>query len=437
MNMKTGFLANISLAFMTAAVVISCQKEFTCEGCLEDSSRPVANAGADQVIQLPTSTLLLDGSLSTDPDGRITAWQWSKIAGPASVNITNPNEARTQVTNLTEGSFQFRLTVTDNAGQTAADTMQVIVKAAGAQSGVDLYICGQRNAKAVYWKNGQEFVLGDGNIESTATGIALDGDVVYTCGDIGDLFKYNTNQAVYWRNDKQVALTGQTGAGTSSITISGGDVYVAGWVYRGSKLAAVYWKNGELIPLTDGIADAEATGIVVIGRDVYVSGHENGVAKYWLNGKPISLTSGINQALAHSITVVGGDVYVAGAEAEGARMVAKYWKNGQAVALTDGKDFAIANAISVDGTDVYVAGYEGGYYTAVAKYWKNGQSTILSNLPGTGYARAISVFRGDVYVAGTDGGPNQFVSKYWKNQQAFPLTQSSLAQATGIVVRPR
>ena len=66
--------------------------------------------------------------------------------------------------------------------------------------------------------------------------------------------------------------------------------------------------------------------------DVYVAGGDGVVAKYWKNGQAVSLTDGI----ASSIAVVGSDVYVAGSEYNGSFWVAKYWKNGQETRLTDG-----------------------------------------------------------------------------------------------------
>ena len=77
---------------------------------------PVANAGADQTITLPTNTVTLNGSGSTDPDNNITSYTWTKISGPSSFNIANANAVQTQVTNLVQGIYQFELKVTDAGG---------------------------------------------------------------------------------------------------------------------------------------------------------------------------------------------------------------------------------------------------------------------------------------------------------------------------------
>ncbi len=90
---------------------------------------PIANAGADQTITLPTNSVILSGN-GTDPDGTITAYNWTKISGPVAGSITNPNVAATFVTGLVAGVYRFELRVTDNNGATDTDTMQVTVNAA-------------------------------------------------------------------------------------------------------------------------------------------------------------------------------------------------------------------------------------------------------------------------------------------------------------------
>ena len=86
---------------------------------------PTANAGTDQSITLPTSTVTLSGS-GTDPDGTISAYNWTKISGPAAT-IVSPNSKTTSVTGLLQGIYKFQLTVTDNKSATGKDTMQVTV----------------------------------------------------------------------------------------------------------------------------------------------------------------------------------------------------------------------------------------------------------------------------------------------------------------------
>jgi hypothetical protein len=90
---------------------------------------PTANAGVDQSITLPTSSVSLSGS-GTDPDGTIASYAWTRVSGPNTPTITSASSASTTVTGLVQGTYVFRLTVTDNQGATGTDDVQVTVNAA-------------------------------------------------------------------------------------------------------------------------------------------------------------------------------------------------------------------------------------------------------------------------------------------------------------------
>ena len=105
---------------------ISCKKEYSCENCGANKP-PIAVAGSDRVITLPTDSVLLDGRQSSDPDGTISSYLWTKISGPSSFTISSSSVAITIVKILVEGVYQFELKVTDNGGLTAKDTIQITV----------------------------------------------------------------------------------------------------------------------------------------------------------------------------------------------------------------------------------------------------------------------------------------------------------------------
>jgi hypothetical protein len=89
---------------------------------------PVANAGIDQAITLPASSVTLSGSKSTDPDGHITTYTWTKFSGPSTYTITAPSSDTTTITGLTTaGVYVFQLQVTDNFGLTNTDTVSITV----------------------------------------------------------------------------------------------------------------------------------------------------------------------------------------------------------------------------------------------------------------------------------------------------------------------
>ena len=87
---------------------------------------PTANAGPDQTLTLPTNTTQLNGS-GSDPRGYGLRFAWDKLSGPANIQIITPTRPQTRVEGLTEGSYQLVLTVTNNAGLSAVDTVVIIV----------------------------------------------------------------------------------------------------------------------------------------------------------------------------------------------------------------------------------------------------------------------------------------------------------------------
>lgn len=90
---------------------------------------PLPKAGADQTIKLPLNEIKLDGSLSIDPDGNITAYQWTKQSGPTA-NETGNATAILTVKDMVEGIYIYRLTVTDNSNASPYDEVTVTVQAA-------------------------------------------------------------------------------------------------------------------------------------------------------------------------------------------------------------------------------------------------------------------------------------------------------------------
>jgi N-acetylneuraminic acid mutarotase len=152
-----------------AGMLPSCKKETSCEGC-RGNKPPISIAGPDQVITLPIDSVMLDGSASSDPDGRISEWLWKQISGPASFNIIKPSDSTTKVKNLVPGIYQFELKVTDDKGLSTNDTMQVIVDAVitsnhqpVANAGPDQNIVLPTNAVSL---NGSNSTDPDNNINS-------------------------------------------------------------------------------------------------------------------------------------------------------------------------------------------------------------------------------------------------------------------------------
>ncbi len=90
---------------------------------------PVADAGTNQTITLPNSSVTLTGS-GSEVNGAIASYAWSQVSGPSTATIAAAGQPQTGVSNLVQGVYRFQLKVTDNAGVSATATVQVTVNAA-------------------------------------------------------------------------------------------------------------------------------------------------------------------------------------------------------------------------------------------------------------------------------------------------------------------
>ncbi|TCJ12682.1 choice-of-anchor D domain-containing protein [Flaviaesturariibacter flavus] len=95
---------------------------------------PVANAGSDKTITLPSSSTTLNGS-GTDAGGSIAGYSWSQVSGPNTATFSSTTVAAPTVSGLVQGSYVFALVVTDNQGASSTpDQVTVTVNPAGTTS---------------------------------------------------------------------------------------------------------------------------------------------------------------------------------------------------------------------------------------------------------------------------------------------------------------
>lgn len=95
------------------------------------NQNPVARAGNDITITAPANSVTLNGSTSSDADGSISSYNWTKVSGPTEGTIAAASSASTAVNNLVVGVYVFRLKVTDDKGATAQDDITVTVNKSG------------------------------------------------------------------------------------------------------------------------------------------------------------------------------------------------------------------------------------------------------------------------------------------------------------------
>ncbi|HEY8971867.1 MAG TPA: T9SS type A sorting domain-containing protein [Puia sp.] len=99
---------------------------------------PTVSAGSNQTLTLAGSTstaaaatttsTTLSGSASTT--GSIAGYQWTQVSGPSAATFGNAKAASTSVSGLAQGTYTFKLTATDNTGQSASAQVTVTVNPA-------------------------------------------------------------------------------------------------------------------------------------------------------------------------------------------------------------------------------------------------------------------------------------------------------------------
>ncbi|HEY8895434.1 MAG TPA: DNRLRE domain-containing protein [Niastella sp.] len=113
-------LSRLAILFMVLSV-ISCQKN----NDFVENKVPVADAGSPKTITLPDSVVVT--GTGADADGKVVAYLWSQVSGPASSNIVNPGSPSTAIKFSLQGNYVFQLMVTDDKGATGVDTVSVVV----------------------------------------------------------------------------------------------------------------------------------------------------------------------------------------------------------------------------------------------------------------------------------------------------------------------
>lgn len=90
---------------------------------------PTCSAGADATITLPFNSVSLVATAASTTGGSITTYLWEKTSGTGGT-ISGANASVAFAQNLTQGSYTYRLTVTDNNGLQCQDSKNVTVNAA-------------------------------------------------------------------------------------------------------------------------------------------------------------------------------------------------------------------------------------------------------------------------------------------------------------------
>lgn len=146
---KTCIAALIILLF-----IIACKKNNPAKPDIQPYNTILrAMAGQDITLILPANYCTLYGSVSYTRSS-IKSYVWEKKSGPPSYSIETPDSVITKVSNLEKGIYEFELTITDQMGLIAKDTVIVTVQKLfvnpTANAGGDIWLITPSNSCTLY-----------------------------------------------------------------------------------------------------------------------------------------------------------------------------------------------------------------------------------------------------------------------------------------------
>lgn len=184
-----------------------------------------------------------------------------------------------------------------------------------------VYISGQKNNHASYWKDGQIELLDDGGFSnSSADTLMVVNNDIHVLGN-----GYNvTNETLYWKNNVLTNLTTSYTTSTDVVEYIGGmdvntanDLYIVGLtknlVSMPTTYDLVYWKNHVKYNVTSftNLPNHDVR-IKVINNDVYISCPKeiSGIMTegYFVNGSFIAVPN----SYIGGITILNSDLYIYG-----------------------------------------------------------------------------------------------------------------------------
>lgn len=237
------------------------------------------------------------------------------------------------------------------------------------------------------------------------------------------------NQACYWKNNQPVFLdsNGFTGPTANKVIVSNNDVYVLG-IGIGATTTALenvpmFWKNGALTNLKASLSTDEEqvvtiTDMEVIGSDVYFVGYtkkpiitfDDYTLAYWKNGvKTVVRNYGSYVQNLPKIKIQNNTVYIT-ASANGNETLNGYYVNSVFTEIPN----SILNGLAVNGNEVFAYGVLNN-----AGYYKNINTNSETTLPAPINGITKMVLTNDMYV--TNGS-----NTIYKNGTSFDNSQPEL-----------
>lgn len=186
---------------------------------------PVVNAGADQGVVLPTTTIGMSGTATT-ATGTIISTTWSLLSGPSGSVITDASSLATTVTGLSAGTYIFRLTAVNSFGLVATDDVTITVSGSVVTS--DTIYVGVSNVGST--PVASDILAGISSLQNGALTVTADWTTLSATAPVFCFFAIPDNGAAFEKNRWFVNTLNNGNIGGSSDTFGPLSVVVVGGV---------------------------------------------------------------------------------------------------------------------------------------------------------------------------------------------------------------
>ncbi|CAI5661478.1 unnamed protein product [Oreochromis niloticus] len=184
---------------------------------------PVAVVGPDRSLSLPVSSLLLNGSGSSDDRG-IVSYRWEAVSGPPGLRLDDADQPVATASGVRAGRYTFRLTVSDQEGATDSASLTVRVLEASSL----LPVAHASGSHSLTLPNNSLVLRGSvTNADQTAVHFLWTrdsqspaaGDVLYGSDTQPSLYLANLVEGTYLFQLKVTNAQGRSGSATATVEV--------------------------------------------------------------------------------------------------------------------------------------------------------------------------------------------------------------------------
>ncbi len=244
---------------------------------------------------------------------------------------------------------------------------------------------------------------------------------------LGSTYENSVSQAILWVNGKKEVLPVDPSVISyvgNDIVVTDDQIIVAGYIIHNGNKVATVWINGEEQILVPEKYLSDAMTVTVSGSDIYVAGfiqEPTGMKPVlWKNGTATELEAEGNSA-GRQIIISGNDTYVAGFSdvynsQETRISVATLWKNGERI-IYEPETISEISKLAIAGNDLYAMGsyLDQDIFAWIPAIWKNG---VRQNVPGLDENTTLSDMKfanNKLYMVGSKRENNINTPYIWTN----------------------